>query len=317
LPPKIVEVIENGVCAACGACEATCPLSAVHIESEADVPEDETRAPSASRRDPNNLTYYVHGAACEVCEDCLTCSRVCPVVDGFPTDEFDNVRSFRGGKSELEGQDGAVVSAILKSLFEQGEIDCAVGIKRDGDWNIEPFILTKASDVDLSKGTKYSSAPVLAQLKDAMKKYEKIAVVGVPCQAHGAALMRDNMTDRIALVIGILCMESFTSEALRENIIPKEPEAHSVAIKEVAPLARNPCHHCLDYTAYYADISVGSVGAPDGWNAVIVRTETGEKYLNKVKGIEYMDDPKPGMFLIKKLADMKHKNNAPKEGGAH
>jgi len=39
--------------------------------------------------------------------------------------------------------------------------------------------------------------------------------------------------------------------------------------------------------------------------------------LNKVKGIEYMDDPKPGMFLIKKLADMKHKSNAPKEGEAH
>ncbi len=347
MPPKIVEVIENGVCAACGACEATCPLNAVYVESEADVPEDESRPPSASRRDPNNLTYYVHGAACEVCEDCLTCSRVCPVVDGFPEDEFDNVRSFRGGKSELEGQDGAVVSAILKSLFEQGEIDCAVGIKRDENWGIEPFILTKASDVDLSKGTKYSSAPVLAQLKDAMKKYEKIAVVGVPCQAHGAALMRENMTDRIALVIGILCMESFTSEALCDNIIPnimgldikqvvkmdfgggkfwaftkngdngEEPVGHSVAIKEIAALARNPCHHCLDYTAYYADISVGSVGAPDGWNSVIVRNETGEKYLNKVKGIEYMDDPKPGMFLIKKLADQKHKNNAPKEGGAH
>jgi len=256
------------------------------------------------------------------------------------------VRSFRGGKSELPGQDGAVVSAILKSLFEQGEIDCAVGVRRDENWGVEPFILTKASDVDLSRGTKYTSVPVLAQLKEAMKKYSKIAVVGVPCQAHGAALMRDTMTDKIVLVIGILCMESFTDEALCGNIIPnimgldvkkvvkmdfgggkfwaytrngngEEPEPHSVAIKEVAPLARNPCHHCLDYTSYYADLSIGSVGAPDGWNSIIVRTETGEKYLNKVKGIEYVDDPKPGMFLIKKLADQKHKNNAPKEGEAH
>ncbi len=335
MPPKIVEVIENGVCTACGACEAVCPVNAVHVDLE------------AQRRDPDNLTYYVHGAACEVCEDCLACSRVCPVANGFPEDEFDNVRSFRGGKSELSGQDGAVVSTILKSLFEQGEIDCAVGVRRNEDWKVEPFILTKASDVDLSRGTKYTSTPVLAQLKEAMKKYSKIAVVGVPCQAHGAALMRDTMTDKIALVVGILCMESFTDEALCGNIIPnimgldvkkvvkmdfgggkfwvytkngdngEEPEPHSVAIKEVAPLARNPCHHCLDYTSYYADISVGSVGAPDGWNSVIVRTETGEKYLNKVKGIEYVDDPKPGMFLIKKLADMKHKNNAPKEGEAH
>ena len=97
----------------------------------------------------------------------------------------------------------------------------------------------------------------------------------------------------------------------------EEPEPHNVAIKEVAPLARNPCHHCLDYTSYYADISLGSVGAPDGWNSIIVRTETGEKYLNKVKGVEYDDDPKPGMFLIKKLAAQKHKNNAPKEGQEH
>jgi coenzyme F420-reducing hydrogenase beta subunit len=83
-----------------------------------------------------------------------------------------------------------------------------------------------------------------------------------------------------------------------------------VPIAEVAHLARNPCHNCCDYTSVHADISVGSVGAPDGWNSVMIRTDVGEKYINMVDGLEINDDPKPGMFLIKKLTEMKHKNNS-------
>ena len=79
-------------------------------------------------------------------------------------------------------------------------------------------------------------------------------------------------------------------------------------IKEVAPMARKGCHYCLDYTSYFADISVGSVGSDDGWSTVFVRTERGEKYLNKVSDIEWSDKP-INMEIVKKLADQKHRHN--------
>lgn len=325
MPPKIAEVIEYDVCAACGACEAVCPIGAVTVKKAAGI------------RDPNDLSLYEKGAGYQVCEGCLTCSRICPVVDGFIEDELANVRKFFGAKSKdnAGSQDGGVASGILKSLFKQGKIDCAVGITRNEKWEPEVVLLTSAEDVERTRGTKYTSDPVLAALREAFEKYDRIAVVGVPCQAHAARLIRENVNEKIVLIIGLLCMESFHHDVMLEKIIPEilkvkledirkmeftkgkfwvytdDGEVHSVPIKDVAKFARNPCHHCCDYTSVFADISVGSVGAPDGWNSVFIRTEIGEKYFDMVRDdMEIMEDPKPGLELVGKLIDMKRKGNA-------
>lgn len=325
MPPKIAEVIEYDVCAACGACEAVCPIGAVTVKKAAEI------------RDPNDMSLYEKGAGFQVCEGCFACGRVCPVVDGFIEDEFANVRSFFAAKAKAsEGsQDGGTSAAILKALFRKGEIDCAVGITRNEKWEPEVILLTSEEDVEKTRGTKYTSDPVLAALRGAFEKYNKIAVIGVPCQAHAARLIRENINEKIVIIIGLLCMESFHHDVMLEKIIPeiiqvklediwkmeftkgkfwvytKDKEVHAVPIKEVAKFARNPCHNCCDYTSVFADISVGSVGAPDGWNSVFIRTETGEKYFNLVReDLETAEDPKPGLDLVKKLIDSKRKGNA-------
>ncbi len=74
-------------------------------------------------------------------------------------------------------------------------------------------------------------------------------------------------------------------------------------------MARRGCGFCCDYTSYYADITVGSVGSDDGYSTIFIRTPTGEKYLNKVNDIEYSDKP-INVEIVKKLADQKHKHNS-------
>lgn len=321
--PKIMDVIEFDVCTACGACVSACPAGAITMGKAAEI------------RDPDNLELYSHGAAPNVCEGCLTCSRICPVVDGYLEDEFANVRSFLAAKSNIAGQDGGVTSAIARSLLRQGEIDCVVGITMNEKWETELVVFTNPEDVEKAKGTKYTYDSVLSMLRDPFNQYEKIAVVGVPCQAHGARLISENVNDKIVLIVGLLCMESFYHDVMTEKIIPeimgvniedvkkmdfgkgkfwaytKDGEEHNVPISKVAPHARNPCHHCNDYTSVFADISVGSVGTPDGWNCVLIRTDAGEKYFKMVESeLEFMEDPKPGMGLIEKLAKMKHDNNS-------
>ncbi|WP_135606261.1 F420H2 dehydrogenase subunit FpoF [Methanococcoides sp. NM1] len=321
--PKIMDVIEFDVCTACGACVSACPAGAITMGKAAEI------------RDPDNLELYSHGAAPNVCEGCLTCSRICPVVDGYLEDEFANVRSFLAAKSNIAGQDGGVTSAIARSLLRQGEIDCVVGITMNEKWETELVVFTDPEDVEKAKGTKYTYDSVLSTLRDPFSQYEKIAVVGVPCQAHGARLISENVNDKIVLIVGLLCMESFHHDVMTEKIIPeimgvniedvkkmdfgkgkfwaytKDGEEHNVPISKIAPHARNPCHHCNDYTSVFADISVGSVGTPDGWNCVLIRTDAGEKYFKMVESeLEFMEDPKPGMGLIEKLAKMKHDNNS-------
>ncbi|QLC50897.1 Coenzyme F420 hydrogenase/dehydrogenase, beta subunit C-terminal domain [Methanolobus zinderi] len=321
--PKILEVIEHDVCTACGACVSTCPAGAITMNKHAEV------------RDPDNLELYVKGAAPDVCEGCLTCGRLCPVIDGYVEDEFENVKEFFGAKSKIEGQDGGVTSILAKTLLETGTVDCIVGIAKDDKWGTELILMTEPEDVDRTTGTKYTYDSVLSALKEPFEKYDKIGVIGVPCQAHGARLIVENASDKIVVILGLLCMESFYHDVMTEKIVPeimglnlddvvkmdfgkgkfwnytKDGEAHSVKIPEVAHHARNPCHHCCDYTSVSADISLGSVGAPDGWNSVFIRTDVGKEIFELVKDkVEIMEDPKPGIDLVKKLAKMKHDNNS-------
>jgi coenzyme F420-reducing hydrogenase beta subunit len=324
--PKIDYVVSEKVCTACGGCEAICPVGAPAV--------NQLRSEITHEEDCKDALFKEE---CSFCVECYACERLCPILDGFPgDDEFDNVRFVKAGRSLMPGQDGGVTSQILKSLLEQGEIDCALGIARDEKWQTQVVVITRAEDVAKTSGTKYTYKPVLASLReiirDVAQRYNRIAIVGCPCQSHAARLMKENLTDKIVLILGLVCMESFSYEDLSQNIIPnkigfdiedvvkmdfakgkfvvthRKGEVKRVPIKEVAPFARDGCHHCLDYTSYYADISLGSVGTGDGWNCVLVRTEVGEQYLRKVGGLELTDDV--NMDLLGKLADTKHKNNA-------
>jgi len=342
--PKIADVAEYNYCCSCGSCEAICPMNAPIIRKDTvDISKEKNNYNKMELKTEG----YFKGAnpfntEINACVNCYACERVCPILDGFPVDEFNNVRSMKAGRSKnLHGQDGAVVSQILKSLLEKGEIDCAIGIVRNEKWETRIVTFTSADDVAKAAGTKYTYQPVVATMRDihrafvdtyttSLKKYHKVALVGVPCQAHGAKLFRDNFK-RIELIIGLICMESFSEEIMISEMMPKimgvdirdvtkmnfhkgkfvvttTKETKEVPIKDVAPLARKGCHYCQDYTSYFADISVGSVGSDDGWSTIFARTEAGEKYLSKTSDIEYSDKP-INTEMIGKLVDMKHKHN--------
>ncbi len=342
--PKIADVGGYNYCSSCGTCEAVCPVNAPVVRRE---PVDVSLEKRNYRKMELKTEVLFQGADpfkvdINPCVQCYACERVCPILDGFPGDEFGNIKAMKAGKSKaLRGQDGAVVSQILKSLLEQGEIDCALGVVRNDKWETQVVMFTSPEDVARAAGTKYTYQPVVASMRDihrayvdtfqqGLKKYKKVALVGVPCQVHGAHLFRENF-NRIELIIGLICMESFSEEIMFSKVIPKvmgvdirdavkmnfhkgkfivdtTKETKEVPIKDVAPMARKGCGFCCDYTSYYADISVGSVGSDDGWSTIFVRTQTGEEYLNKVRDIEYSDKP-INMEIVKKLADQKHRHN--------
>lgn len=364
--PKVADVVEYNYCCSCGTCEAICPMNAPVVQRDI---VDVSKEKNNYRKMELKTESVFKGidplkADTNPCVNCYACERVCPILDGFPTDEFNNIRSMKAGKSKtLHGQDGAAVSQILKSLLEQGEIDCAIGVVRNERWSTKIAMFTNGEDVAKAAGTKYTYQPVVATIRDihrayidnaetsllshdghmrdeergyidpiknVLKKYNKVALVGVPCQIHGAHLLRENL-DRIELTIGLICMESFSDEIMFSEIIPKvmgidirdavkmnfnkgkfivstAKETKEVPIKDVAHLARKGCHFCQDYTSYFADISVGSVGSDDGYSTIFTRTERGEKYLNKVTDMEYSEKP-INMEILKKLTGMKHKNN--------
>ena len=55
-------------------------------------------------------------------------------------------------------------------------------------------------------------------------------------------------------------------------------------IKNFHGAALKGCDECADFLGRSADLSVGSVGAMDGWSSVLVRTERGRRALDNARG---------------------------------
>ncbi len=200
--PKIADVGEYNYCSSCGTCEAICPVNAPVVR----------RKPVDISKDKNNYrkmelkTEVLFGGAnpfkAEInpCVQCYACERVCPILDGFPVDEFNNIRSMKAGKSRtLHGQDGAVVSQILKSLFEQGEIDCAIGVVRNDKWSMKIMMVTNPEDVAKASGTKYTYQPVVSTMRDIHRAYVDSAESPDTC-VYDNTLLIDSLTIESAIL---------------------------------------------------------------------------------------------------------------------
>ncbi|AAM02142.1 coenzyme F420 hydrogenase subunit beta [Methanopyrus kandleri] len=247
-------------------------------------------------------------------------------------------------------QDGGIASAVMIYGLEEGLFDGVIAAVADPDdpeepWKPRPVVITDPDEVLEAAGTKYTYCPNVSVLKEAVRSYgcEKVAMVGTPCQiravrkAQLCPIGMRHVPDKIELLIGIICMENFPYEGMKTIIeqlcgvwirevtkmdigngkfwvYTKDGEVKSIPIDETHPFEGEPCHVCTDYCAELSDLTAGSVGSPDGWSTVIVRTEKAKEILDdmveqgllEVKSIE---EVKPGLGLIQKLAQVKKNKN--------
>jgi coenzyme F420 hydrogenase subunit beta len=253
---------------------------------------------------------------------------------------FKEVYSARTKLKELSGiyQDGGISSTVLYYLFDKNKIEFALGAKMSNTlWRPEPILLKNKNDVLLSAGTKYVNNPTLSLLNQLNAKTKKIAVVGVPCMMQ--ALLKSEIfnasipsLDMVKYKIGIFCMESFSYESLLKiceilkadiinikkmdinkgkfSIHTNSGQESSVPIKEITHLAREDCEVCYDLTSESADISIGSIGSPPGWNTVIIRTAKGKELYDSLINNGLIEskpiaEVKPGLSMLQKIADAK------------
>jgi coenzyme F420 hydrogenase subunit beta len=257
----------NAKCITCGLCAIHCPRSFIGTE------EIEARLYSGRK---DELGYYTQKLAARAADE---------------------------GIREA-AQDGGVVSAMLKHLFEKGEIDGAIVSKADGNFVGAPFLATSWEEVAPTARSKYNLSPNLVALRTArQKKLERVALVGLPCHIAAFRKLEDDgpksLAGRVSLTIGLFCSENFCETMVTEflptkGVKPQEitkmdikgkfivesgDKVVEVPLPEMKSIANPGCLVCRDFTAEFADISVGAVGAPRGWCSVLVRTDKGEGLL--------------------------------------
>lgn len=149
----------------------------------------------------------------------------------------------------------------------------------------------KLPDVDLAEGT--------------------LALVATPCVIEGVRALQAHEWDygshedgvrAIDYTIGLMCTKNFDYDGLvrdrlegRHGIAPEDVGKFDVVRgdfvafdRDGEELLRTPvedfheaalagCDECADFVGYCADVAVGSVGSPDGYSSVVVRTDAGRE----------------------------------------
>lgn len=152
------------------------------------------------------------------------------------------------------------------------------------------------------KYSTYSSS--IEELRPMMQQgLKRVAFVGLPCQINTVRKMQALgivPSDSINYYLGLFCsgtfvfgeeerkelerLADFKWQQLKKINIKEDLMLHlyngeikHVSLEKLDFMKRYACHFCSDYSAEYADISFGGLGAQEGWTTVVLRTATGRK----------------------------------------
>jgi coenzyme F420 hydrogenase subunit beta len=298
-----------------------------------------------------------YGELSEDCIACGACSLVCPTSaistqrNIFPLTAEDIIRieeehlsgerdadlgvcsELFAARTEIQGQDGGVVTSLLARCLDKGVIDAAVVVYQKENNGGRAAAVDDIEGVIKAKGTKYVRVSALAPLIDALRGGKRrVAVVGTPCQIRVIRKLeqldyfKDEFPDAEIFLVGLFCFESFDYRRLREHskellgidiedadkiqiakgryIATLDGMEHSCSVRELEKDIREGCRFCGDLVSRLADISIGSVGSAEGYSSVIVRSEKGKKLLD---GLSFCREKAVREDIVK-LARMKRRN---------
>lgn len=294
---RLVEkVIQQGICVQCGACVGLCPYFQF-FDGRVVV------------TDPCNSETW---RCLQVCpradyQDTAPGGDATESAEIAGVGDFQSVCIARAADNEIRrpAQYGGVVTGLLLFAIQEGYIKAAVLTDAGNDLSPGGTLARDRSAVLQCAGSRYSAAGGLSALNKALKNGEdQLAVVGLPCQMEALDRMTRMQPDgqersrRIELKIGLFCTWAVDHRALRKflqdqgisgnikkfDIPPPPAEIFQVFIDEerldfpladIRPYVQQGCSLCDDMTALRADIAVGTVEGREGWNTVLVRTDSG------------------------------------------
>ncbi|TAK36364.1 MAG: hypothetical protein EPO21_02800 [Chloroflexota bacterium] len=290
-----------------------------------------------------------------ICRDCMLCFRVCtrahsnhaelePELFGAARENalLGYYRSAWAAKVPLKSagvQDAGVTTALLTFLLEQKQIDAALVTGRDAEWRPQPMIATTPAEVQAAAGSKYTAAAALSQLKPALEQFTRLAFVGTPCQVASLRNLQRRQdsrypAERIVVVLGLFCAESFTYgergvrgiaqwvesdlgipltsatrfDIKKNNLLVSDAErTEGRPLGEIRDLSWPICHSCQDFTAELADISIGAVGSKADENTLLVRSARGAELVEQAReqGILELGEVR-SFAILEKIAQDKH-----------
>jgi coenzyme F420 hydrogenase subunit beta len=332
-------VLEESLCTGCGACVGLCPYQVIYHD----------RTVQLHNCDLEDGRCYVYCPRTKI--DLVTLrTMLFNPVDLTP--EIGAVKGYyfsRAVDPELRAaaQHGGTVTALMELALAEGLIDSAIVSSRNSEFEQEGSMIRDKKGLQKNAKSRFTVSPTVAAFHKLVTQDQKrIGVVATPCQALALAKMKSNpgqedfdKINQLQLVIGLYCGWTLSIEAyakmLSENNIRREAVSgldipsgknvlevytndgvKNIPLSEVEACIRTACQYCLDSTAEYADVSVGSARFSGDWeevrkwNQLIVRTDKGQEMIDLAakKGVlEIREAPVESLNELKQAAIRKKK----------
>jgi coenzyme F420 hydrogenase subunit beta len=211
--------------------------------------------------------------------------------------------------------DGGVVTALLLHLFDTGRIDGAIVTKPCGPFQRRPRLAMSRNEISEAAGFYFDTSHGMAKMSDKYVTYSsieefapmikkglrRVALVGTPCQIEAFRRMEVLgivPSDAIKYCLGLICSGNFIfgeeqkqrlaldhqfhwEDVIKLNVKEtfmihlKNGDIRAIPLENLDFMKRYACNYCPDYSAEFADISFGGIGAEEGWTTLITRTPLG------------------------------------------
>jgi 3,8-divinyl protochlorophyllide a 8-vinyl-reductase (ferredoxin) len=218
-------------------------------------------------------------------------------------------------KQPIEGaQWTGIVSSLACEMLERGLVEGVVCVQNTQEDRFQPMpiIARTPEEVLAAKVNKPTLSPNLSVLEQIEQSgMKRLLVIGVGCQIQALRAVEKELGLEKLYVLGTPCVDNVSREGLQKFLetTSRSPDTvvhyefmqdfrvhfkHEDGSIETVPffgLKTNKlkdvfapsCMSCFDYVNSLADLVVGYMGAPFGWQWIVVRNDTGKEMLDLIK----------------------------------
>ncbi|EAW37072.1 Coenzyme F420 hydrogenase/dehydrogenase, beta subunit C-terminal domain [Lyngbya sp. PCC 8106] len=219
-------------------------------------------------------------------------------------------------KQPIEGaQWTGIVSSIACEMLTQGIVEGVVCVQNTKEDRFQPMpvIARTPEEILAARVNKPTLSPNLSVLEEIEKSgMKRLLVIGVGCQIQALRAVEKELGLEKLYVLGTPCVDNVTRAGLQKFLetTSKSPETvvhyefmqdfrvhfkhedgsiekvpfFGLNTKELKDIFAPSCLSCFDYVNSLADLVVGYMGAPFGWQWIVVRNDTGKEMLDLVSG---------------------------------
>ncbi len=209
-----------------------------------------------------------------------------------------------------------IVSTIAIQMLENGLVEGVVCVQNSPDDRFEPqpIIARTREEILAAKVNKPTLSPNLSVLEQvANSGLKKLLVIGVGCQIQALRAVEKELGIEKLYVLGTPCTDNVSRAGLQKfldttsrspatvvyyefmqdfNVHFKHEDGSTELVpffglntKELKDVFAPSCLSCFDYVNSLADLVVGYMGAPFGWQWIVVRNARGQEMLDLVQDL--------------------------------